>query len=125
MARTVKDTRWGLPLATWAQARDQARAALVRCARERSCVTYSGLCDEITAARFRPYSWGLVALLDEACQEEDAVFGVFTASLVVRRDSGRPGEGYFAWAERAGLDITDREAFWQTEAERVWNAYES
>lgn len=124
VAREAKDTRWGVPLDDWARAREQVRAALVHCAEERGCVTYTGLCEAITAARLRPYSWALMALLDEACREEDAVHGVMTASLVVRRDSGRPGGGYFAWAERAGLDVSDREAFWRAQAERVWSAYE-
>lgn len=46
------------------------------------------------------------------------------ASLVVRADSGMPGEGYFHFAaEELGRPIGDREAFWRVEVERVWEAY--
>jgi hypothetical protein len=46
------------------------------------------------------------------------------ASLVVRADSGMPGEGYFAFAaEELGRPIGDREAFWTAEVQRVWDAY--
>jgi len=124
LALRPKDTRWGVPLEEWAQARREAREAIVHAARERTVVTYSGLCEAIQAATFRPYSWALMGLIDEACREEDEVHGVTTATLVVRKDSGRPGEGYFIWAERSGLDVSDREAFWSAEAERVWRAYE-
>jgi hypothetical protein len=86
-------------------------------------VAYSDLCKDIAVARFRPYSWALMALIDEVCAEEDERTGASLATLVVRRDTGMPGEGYFAWAEREGAEIGDREAFWQAQAERVWEAY--
>ena len=107
----------------WDAARAQARAELVARARARSTVTYLGLCVAIAIARFRAYSWSFMALLDEACREEDAATGTILASLVVRRDTGMPGEGYFAWAGRAGYDVTDREAFWRREVSRVWDAH--
>ena len=64
-----------------------------------------------------------MALLDEACREEDARTGAILASLAVRKDTGRPGEGYFHWAEKAGLLRGDRESFWIDAAEHVWSAY--
>jgi hypothetical protein len=125
MGAKPKDSRWGHPLAVWETAREQARSALVASARSRSTITYSGLCDAIEVARFRPYSWALVALIDEVCREADAASGATLASLVVRRDTGMPGEGYFVWAVRQGADAGDREEFWRGQAERVWRAYGS
>jgi hypothetical protein len=118
-----KTTRWGLPLQDWETAKAQAGEALVERARGRGTLTYSELCEAVTVARFRPYSWRLVALLDEICAEEDAEHGIILATLVVRRDSGLPGDGYFAALERLGRDVTDRLALWNEEAERVWSAY--
>lgn len=123
MAARVKDTKWGHPLAVWAAAREQARCALVACATSRSTISYSELCDAVEAARFRPYSWALMALIDEVCRDEDGRSGAALATLVVRRDTRRPGEGYFAWAEREGDDVCDREAYWTAQAERVWQVY--
>ena len=50
--------------------------------------------------------------------------GIIIASLVVRADTGMPGEGYFHFAEAdLGRKIDDPRAFWLAEAERVWTAY--
>jgi hypothetical protein len=63
-------------------------------------------------------------LLGEVDAEADARLGCMTASLVVRADTGMPGDGYFAFAERElGRPVGDREAFWRAEVERVWDAY--
>lgn len=118
-----KATRWGLALDDWRAAKDQAESLIIARARERGTVTYSELCSSITVARFKPYSWRLIALLDEICSQEDAALGIVLASLVVRRDTGMPGEGYFAHAAKLGRDVSDREGFWRSEAERVWAAY--
>ncbi len=47
------------------------------------------------------------------------------ASLVVRADTGMPGEGYFLFAaEELGLPaLDDRRGFWEREVARVWDAY--
>jgi hypothetical protein len=124
-AAAAKSTRWGLSAQDWESARAQAEALLVERARQRRTVTYSELCASITVARFTPYSWRLIALLDEICSERDAERGIVLATLVVRRDSGRPGEGYFAHAARAGRDVADREGFWLAEAERAWSSYDT
>lgn len=123
MTAKAKDTRWGYPLDVWAAAREQARDALCARARARTTIAYSELCEDLTVASFRPYSWSLMALVDEVCREEDARTGTVLATLLVRRDTRRPGEGYFAWAAREGTDVIDREAFWCAQAERVWDAY--
>jgi hypothetical protein len=123
MTPKTKDTRWGYPLDVWAVAREQARDALLACARTRTTIAYSELCEAITVARFRAYSWSLMALADEVCREEDARTGVVLATLLVRRDTRMPGEGYFAWAERDGADVSDRDRFWHAQAQRVWEAY--
>lgn len=123
MVAKVKDTRWGLPLEQWRQAKEEARDVIIARARACGTITYAELCAAVTAAHFRHYSWALMALLDEVCDEQDPLYGIMLASLVVRRDTGMPGNGYFAWAERAGFDVSDREAFWRAETEKVWAAY--
>ena len=63
-------------------------------------------------------------LLGEVDTEADARLGCMVASLVVRADTGMPGDGYFAFASRElGRPIGDRRAFWQAEVARVWDAY--
>jgi len=105
MSGAAKTTRWGLPLADWATAKAQAEAAVTERARRRGTITYRELCEEISVATFKPYSWRLMALLDEVCAEEDAAHGIVLATLVVRSDTGRPGAGYYRAVEKAGWPV--------------------
>lgn len=124
MSSKQQPTRWGYPVQLWAEARESVRRQLVRCATEQGTAAYSELCEGIEAARFRPYSWAFMALLDEACRQEDSRTGAVLATLAVRKDTGRPGEGYFNWAAKTGLlGDRDRESFWTEMAERVWDSY--
>jgi hypothetical protein len=125
VARPVgeKDTRWGIPLAQWADARERARTAMIACARARTTITYAELAQSVAETGFRPRSWALMALLGEVCDIEDPVHEVWTASLVVRKDTGMPGDGYFAYAEREGHDVGDKTSFWLEHVQQVWNAY--
>jgi hypothetical protein len=118
------DARYGFPRADWDLAKQQAESHLIACARERMTVTYAELCDAVDAVRLRPYSFAMVAFLDEICAEADATHGIVLASLVVRRDTGMPGEGYFRHASRIGFDVSDRREFWEREAERVYRAFD-
>jgi hypothetical protein len=115
---------WGYTDDEWETAKLQAKAALREHARNRETTTYSGLCDDITVARFRHYSWSLMALLGQICSEEDADRGIMLASLVCKKGGdGLPGEGYWAWASKLGRDVSDREAFWTCEVERIFASY--
>jgi hypothetical protein len=118
-----KSTRWGIPIAQWDDARERARAAMLARARAGATITYAELAQAVAETGFRPRSWALMALLGEVCECEDPVYDVWVASLVVRKDTGMPGDGYFAYAEREGLDVSDREAFWRDRVQQVWNAY--
>jgi hypothetical protein len=125
-ARMSRDgtTRFGHPVADWERAKRQAQATLRQCARERRTITYAGLCEAVDAVHLRPYSFAIVAFLDEICAEDDAAHGIVLASLVVRRDTGMPGEGYFRYASTLGADVSDRREFWESEAERVYTAFD-
>ena len=118
-----EDTRYGFPFDAWEAAKQQANAFIQQRARERGTLTYAELCREVTAITLKPRSWAIMGFLNEICTEADAKHGIMLATLVVRADTGLPGDGYFRHAERLGRDVTDREAYWRSEAERVWSAF--
>lgn len=122
---TASKTRWGLSPEDWDASKAQAKELLMCRAREGGTVTYGGLCETISAARFKAYSWRLMALLEEICSEEDAERGIMLASLVVRADEGIPGRGYFAHAARLGRDVSDPRAFWESEVAKIYSAFAS
>ncbi len=114
--------RWGADAESWACAKAEARSCLEACAREHQTISYSDLCLSVAAVRLRPYSWALMALLGEITSERDALLGVSLAALVVRRDTGMPGEGYFAQGGYPAASKA-REAAWREDMRRVCEVY--
>lgn len=115
-------TWYGFEIEAWERGCREAEAFLVACARERRTTTYGELAESVSAIRVRPYSFAMTALVSEACRAFDDERGTVLASLVCRKDSGVPGEGYFAWGERSGRMDGDRLAWWRRELEAVFEA---
>jgi len=117
---------WGFTPQEWADARAALEALLAEVGRSRGTVTYGEIARRVFGGRVSARSGALMDLLGEVDGETDARLGVMVASLVVRADSGMPGDGYFAFAaEELGRPIGDRRAFWDAEVRRVWDAYEA
>jgi hypothetical protein len=116
-------TRYGFTAEAWSAGIREARDFLISRARERGTTTYSELCSAVSAVHLRPYSFGMMAFLNEVCAEEDAANGIMLASLVTRRDTGLPGNGYFKFASGLGRETEDREAFWRSEIERIYAVF--
>ncbi len=115
--------RYGHAGHTWGAAKAEGKALLAEVARSRGTVTYGEFCRGIAAVSLTPRSPALIDLLGDICAEEDAARGTMLASLVVRASDGIPGRGYFVHAERLGQDVSDREAFWRSEVEKVYSAW--
>ncbi|MBN1193269.1 MAG: hypothetical protein JXA36_06240 [Coriobacteriia bacterium] len=118
-----ENTRYGFPLEVWEAAKAQANLLLEERARVRGTLTYAELCREVTAVDLKPRSWAIMGFLNEICTEADAVHGIMLASLVVRADTGMPGEGYFRNAARLGRDVSDPEGYWRSEVERIYDVF--
>jgi hypothetical protein len=104
----------------WDAARARVRDFLLLCAAERRTTTYSAVSGAAAPAFLPPYSYGMVAMLEEVCAPDFAERGVVLASLVCTKATGMPGEGYFRSAEREGWNPGDRRSFWESEVERVF-----
>jgi hypothetical protein len=114
---------WGFSETEWSQARSRLTSLLGEAAEARSTITYGEVARRVFGGRVSARSGALMDLLGEVDTEADCEKGIMIASLVVRADSGMPGEGYFLFAEeKLGRRIEDRERFWRAEAERVWAA---
>jgi len=115
---------WGFSPEEWDSARARLTNLLAEVAAARSTVTYGEVAHRVFDGRVSARSGALMDLLGEVDSEAEKSRGVMIASLVVRADSGMPGEGYFIFAqEELGRAITDRVAFWQAEVQRVWDAF--
>ena len=118
-----ENTRYGFPLDAWEAAKAQANALLMQVARDRGTITYAEICREVDAIELKPFSWAIMGFLNEICTEADAVHGIMLASLVVRTDTGMPGNGYFRNAARLGRDVSDPEGYWRSEVERIYDVF--
>ena len=116
--------RWGLEQGEWAVAKESLRALLQDYARSGSTVTYGEAARVAFGGRFSARSGALMDLLGEVDDEEERARGVMIASLVVRADTGMPGEGYWVFArDELHRDVSDRAAFWRAEVDAVREAY--
>ena len=120
----VSRHRWGFTDAEWFEARRALELLLAEAGARRSTVTYGEVAKRALGGRVSARSSALMELLGEVDSQADARLGCMVASLVVRADTGMPGDGYFAFAaEELGRPIGERRAFWTAEVERVWAAY--
>lgn len=115
---------WGFTPKEWAEARLGLDQLLRETALGRSTVTYGEVARRVFGGRVSARSGALMDILDEVDTQAEHERGVIVASLVVRADSGMPGEGYFVFVEEElGRHVPDRRRFWQDEVERVWDSY--
>ena len=120
----LEKMRWGFSAAEWQHARHELEMMLAEVGRSRSTVTYGEVARRAMGGRVGARSSALMALLGEVDREADERLGCMVASLVVRADTGMPGDGYFGFAaQQLGRPIADARAFWAAEVQRVWDAY--
>lgn len=119
----MTERRFGMLLEEWAAARDALEALLLEAATSRRTVTYGEAARRAFGGRFSARSGALMALLGEVDSAMLEERGIMIATLVVRADTGRPGDGYFAFAEGVGEVVGDRETYWAGQAQLVWDAF--
>lgn len=92
---------------------DALRRRLVEVAARGTTITYDELRGELDL------SGDLVPILRSlSVAEDEAGRGLLTA-VVVRRDTGIPGAGWFRLAEERGRELHDRIGMWQAERARL------
>jgi hypothetical protein len=75
----------------------ELRAELLKAALERRTVTYGYLMQKFNVSRGSQAGKTVVSLLDEIDKVEHAKAAPGFAALVVRKDTGFPGGGFFCW----------------------------
>lgn len=120
----MRQRTWGLTPGEWTEAEGRLRLVLEASARERGTITYGEAAREAFGGRFSARSGALMDLLASVDEEYAKETGLVIASLVVRADTGMPGDGYFAFlGGELGRDVRDRERAWRAEAVAVWDAF--
>jgi hypothetical protein len=94
-------------------------------ARGETVVTYGQLVERIDARSFTPNHPALTELLCSISTAENRAGRGMLSAVVVRGDTGLPGDGFFKLAGKLGFKYEDERAFWEQERAKVyvaWNA---
>jgi hypothetical protein len=115
-----RNTVYGLSPEERAAVKEEMRDILIDLARERQTICYSDLCRMIESIHLHHRSPMLISLLTEICQEEEAHDRALLCALVVSKTTGIPGGGYFAGVASLGRDVSDMEASWHADVDKVF-----
>lgn len=109
-----------------ATARKEIRRVLVNRARNRSVVAYSEVVRSIKAVSFAPDDPAFHRLLDEVSEAEDRQGRGLLTVVVVHKDGDmRPGPGFFELAKRRGRNVSNVDAAWLAELDKVWGYWKA
>jgi len=108
--------------ARWETVKDEIRDILIRYARDRKTITYSELTRMLQTTYIHYHSHILVRLLDEIGSEDDAENRPGLPALVVTKQTGLPGGGFFAGlASEVSENPDAMETYWRKQVEAVFN----
>ena len=118
----------GYPRDAWVMAVRSGIQILEKQARKGLPITYTGFVDELNRyigrARFEPHHPWTGRLLADISRTSYVENQVMLSVLVVSAAGNRPGKGFFSLAaELYGQPITDKEACWVAEMNRVLEQY--
>jgi hypothetical protein len=115
--------------------REDMRQALIKAAVERRTVTYGYLMDKFGISRGSSEGDTVVGALGEIDRGEYQAGAPGFAAIVVRKDTGYPGGGFFCWdgvpvelrrksGEGQNPQLSEAEKrYIKSEQEKIWNYY--
>jgi hypothetical protein len=117
------ENRYGYGVGAWEGAKAEAVKEISAQARRESTITYTDLTKRIHSIAFGPSDYAFHYLLYEISVEEDGAGRGLLSALVVRKEDGMPGDGFFDLAQKLGRDITDRVRCWTEEIRLVFSKW--
>lgn len=112
-------TRYGLTEVSWNAIKAEMHHILIGLARAQKTISYSALAAQIQTASIHHRAPAFVYILREIAEENVAEGCPNLAALVVRKQTGVCGPGFFRHAAMMGFDVSDPAAFWLAEFERA------
>ncbi len=99
----------------------EMRQLLISTARARTVVTYSELTAMLQTAYLHYHSHILARLLVEIGWEDIDAGRPALPALVVTKQTGMPGNGFFKLAAERGYDVSQPDIYWQAAVRRVYD----
>ena len=115
---------WGHRLELWNAAMVEARDALEKVAKAgHAPIFYGQLNRKIASISFEPNGHDFHGLLGQLSEESDQEGKGMISALVVHKEDGQPGKGFFTLAKTLGRDVSDPDKCWSEELKRVYRAF--
>lgn len=113
--------RYGFTDSQWQSAVTEANKILRRRAALRDTITYSELAAELDNG-IGYHDPAMDQLLrDVSTQEYEEGRGLLSVIVVHKHGDQEPGNGFYELAELLGFDVSEREAFWIAELNKVFD----
>jgi hypothetical protein len=103
----------------WSEAKREARAVLVEIAQAGNIITYGDLANRIRTIELQADSRDLASLVGEISGDENSQRWPMLSAVVVNKQRGMPGKGFFALARELGRHVSDCDSFWVDEVRAV------
>lgn len=111
---------FGFSTEQWNTAKKEMLITLQKRASERQTITYSELSRETTSIPLGPHDFAMSWMLGEVSEEEHEAGRPLLSALVVYKETGFPGPGFYDLAIRLGRKVTDRDSFWVNELQTIF-----
>lgn len=108
----------------WKAVKAEIRQILIEVAKARRVITYSELTAMLQTAYVHYHSHILVQLLTEIGSEEAQAGRAILPALVVTKQTGMPGAGFFMIADDRDNNHSDPEAYWRDALEKVYEQWD-
>lgn len=119
------NTKYGYAQEDWDKAKEEMWHALVERAKVEDLIYYSDLADNIRTIRLEPHSYAMSTMLLEAAIEEENAGRPMLTAVVVHKEDGWPGPGFYNAAEKVSRDTSDPEKCWSEELKKVYAYWSS
>jgi hypothetical protein len=115
--------KYGFTDARWQSAIAEATTILRKCASSQpGTIPYSDLAGRLSSIKIGYHDPAMDYLLEQVSTEEHNSGRPLLSVIVVHKyDDKEPGKGFYELAESLGFDISNREAFWIAELNKVWD----
>jgi hypothetical protein len=112
-------TRKDIVSVDWTAVKDEIRAILIEVAKAGHTITYSELTSMLQTAYVHYHSQVLVQLLTDIGREEHLAGRPVLPALVVTKQTGMPGGGYFRFGP-GEAEVNDPAALWAEDVKQVY-----
>lgn len=104
----------------WQTAKNEVREIIISIAKARTTIIYGELAAMLQTMAFHPRAYDYHLLLREICEDEHAAGRGYLCALVVKKESGIPGKGYFRFLAQDGRDVSNPVDCWQDDIETIY-----